>query len=212
MTGWRLPAEELETRAESIVRAHVSDATLAGRLVTAPSTDEIARLRSALDWLKEAARMDLLRLVSRIDIAPGMLILALDAAALAVHLALDVDRLDSDALTKPVPFQLRKRGVETKLVLSDAAAERDDTLIRNVARAHKWFNEIKAGRSFDEIATVEGVSKRRVQQLIDLAFLAPDITRDLLDGKQPIGFTSDWCLRHQLPSDWSEQRTLLASL
>ena len=165
-----------------------------------------------MDRLKEAARIDLLRLVSRIDIAPGMLILALDAAALAVHLALDVDRLDSDALTKPVPFQLRKRGVETKLVLSDAAAERDDTLIRNVARAHKWFNEIRAGRSFDEIATAEGVSKRRVQQLIDLAFLAPDITRDLLDGKQPIGFTSDWCLRHQLPSDWSEQRTLLASL
>ena len=163
VTGWRLPAEELETRAESIVRAHVSDATLAGRLVTAPSTDEIARLRSALDRLKEAARIDLLRLVSRIDIAPGMLILALDAAALAVHLALDVDRLDADALTKPVPFQLRKRGVETKLVLSDAAAERDDTLIRNVARAHKWFNEIRAGRSFDEIATAEGVSKRRVQ-------------------------------------------------
>lgn len=116
-----------------------------------------------MDRLKEAARIDLLRLVSRIDIAPGMLILALDAAALAVHLALDVDRLDADVLTKPVPFQLRKRGVETKLVLSDAAAERDDTLIRNVARAHKWFNEIKAGRSFDEIATAEGVSKRRVQ-------------------------------------------------
>ena len=47
--------------------------------------------------------------------------------------------------------------------------------------------------------------------MIDLAFLAPDITRDVLDGKQPIGFTSDWCLRHPLPADWSELRTLLAS-
>ena len=138
--------------------------------------------------------------------------LVLDATVRAVHLALDVVRLDADALAKSVPFQLRKRGVETKLILADATVGRDDTLIRNIARAHQWFNEIKAGRSFDEIAEAEGISKRRIQQMIDLAFLAPDIIRDVLGGKQPLGFTSDWCRRHPLPSDWSEQRTLLASL
>jgi site-specific DNA recombinase len=74
------------------------------------------------------------------------------------------------------------------------------------------LNEIKAGHSFDEIAEAEGTSRRRIQQMIDLAFLAPDIVRDVLDGRQPLGFTSDCCLRHQLPPDWSEQRTLLASL
>ena len=213
VTGWRLPAEELEARVEGIIRDLLSDAPLAGRLVTAPDTDEIARLRSGLEGLTGAAgRADLLNLVGRVDIAPGHLILALDARAVAVHLTLDVDRLDADALTKSVPFQLRKRGVETKLVLSDAPAGRDDTLIRNIARAHHWYGQLRAGRSFDEIAVAEGVSKRRVQQMVDLAFLAPDIIRDVLDGKQPLGFTSDWCLRHQLPSDWSEQRTLLASL
>ncbi len=58
----------------------------------------------------------------------------------------------------------------------------------------------------------EGTSKRRVQQVIGLAFLAPDIVRDVLDGKQPLGFTSEWCLRHDLPSDWAAQRQLLATL
>ncbi|MEZ5913775.1 MAG: hypothetical protein R3D84_17415 [Paracoccaceae bacterium] len=48
--------------------------------------------------------------------------------------------------------------------------------------------------------------------MIDLVFLAPDLICDVLGGKQPLGFTSDWCMRHQLPSDWSEQRTLPASL
>ena len=48
--------------------------------------------------------------------------------------------------------------------------------------------------------------------MIDLAFLAPDIVRDVIDGKQPLGFTSEWCLRNDLPSDWQEQRALLASL
>ncbi|MCV2874194.1 recombinase family protein [Defluviimonas sp. WL0050] len=211
VSGWRLPAEELEARVEAVVRGMLSDVTLAGRLMTAPGADEIARLRSGLEGLADAGRADLLNLVGRVDIAPGHLMLELDAAALAGHLALDVDRLDADALAKSVPFQLRKRGVETKLVLADAPAGRDDLLIHNIARAHHWFSEIVAGRSFDAIATAEGISKRRIQQMIDLAFLAPDIIRDVLDGKQPHGFTSDWCLRHPLPSDWSEQRTLLAS-
>jgi hypothetical protein len=37
--------------------------------------------------------------------------------------------------------------------------------------------------------------------MIDLAFLAPDIVRDVLHGKQPMGFTSDWCKTRDLPSD-----------
>ena len=45
-----------------------------------------------------------------------------------------------------------------------------------------------------------------------LAFLAPDIIRDVLTGKQPIGFTSDWCKARPLPSDWQDQRALLATL
>lgn len=55
-------------------------------------------------------------------------------------------------------------------------------------------------------------SKRRVQQMIDLAFLAPDIVRDALDGSQPLGLTSDWLLRHDLPANWKEQRALVATL
>ncbi len=88
----------------------------------------------------------------------------------------------------------------------------DDALIRNIAKAHSWFEQMKAGKSFAQIADAEKTSKRRVQQMIDLAFLAPNIVRDVLEGKQPIGFTSDWCLRHTLPSDFEEQRQLLKSL
>ena len=212
VTGWRLPAEELEARVETIIRGLLSDATLAGRLVAAPGTEEIARLRSVLEVLADAGKAGLLQLVGRIDIAPGNLMLTLDAPALAVHLVVDADRLDPAALARSVPFQLRKRGVETKLVLVDIPAGRDDTLIRNIARAHLWFDGIKAGRSFDDIAAAEGISKRRIQQMIDLAFLAPDIIRDVLDGKQPVGFTSDWCKTHALASEWDAQRRMVAAL
>jgi site-specific DNA recombinase len=84
--------------------------------------------------------------------------------------------------------------------------------IRNIARAHVWFEAIKAGQTFDEIAAAAGTSKRRVQDMVGLAFLAPDIVRDVLEGRQPSGFTSDWCKAHELPSDWPGQRALLATL
>lgn len=71
VAGWRLPAEDLGARVETTVRDHLSDATLAAGLLTGPDTDEIARMRSALDRLKDAGRIDLLNLVGRIDIRRG---------------------------------------------------------------------------------------------------------------------------------------------
>ncbi len=86
------------------------------------------------------------------------------------------------------------------------------TLIRNIARALVWFERIKNGETFGEIAATEDASKRRIQQMVGLAFLAPDIIRDILDGKHPLGLTSEWLMRHELPSDWNEQRAIIATL
>lgn len=44
------------------------------------------------------------------------------------------------------------------------------------------------------------------------AFLAPDIIRMVMDGNQPAGFTSGWCKRNILPSDWAAQRAIVATL
>jgi site-specific DNA recombinase len=56
------------------------------------------------------------------------------------------------------------------------------------------------------------VPKYRVQQAICYAFLAPDIIRQVLQGRQPLGLTSKWIFRHPLPMDWAEQRALIARL
>ena len=85
-------------------------------------------------------------------------------------------------------------------------------MTENIARANDWLDQMKAGRTYAEIAQSAGTSKRRVQQMIDLAFLAPDIVRSIKEGRQPIGLTSDWLLRHDLPSDWDRQRAIVATL
>ncbi|MEM1076480.1 MAG: hypothetical protein AAF665_14440 [Pseudomonadota bacterium] len=48
--------------------------------------------------------------------------------------------------------------------------------------------------------------------MIELAFLAPDLVRDALEGKQPLSITSDWCKLRTLPSDWQDQGALIATL
>lgn len=211
--AWRLPAAELETRIADLVRAMLSRPGFVASLLTGASADIIAEASCGLSkMIEDASSEDLLDLAERIDIAPGTLTLRLSAGSMAGRLSIEPDFVDVDTLVSSHPFQRRKRGVETKILLADAPAGRDDTLIRNIARAHIWFEAVKAGQTFDEIAETAGTSKRRVLQMIPLAFLAPDIVRDALDGKQPVGFTSDWCKSHELPSDWSDQRALLATL
>ena len=87
----------------------------------------------------------------------------------------------------------------------------DQKLLNNIALAYDWYQRLKEGKNYADIAAEAGTSKRRVQQIIDLAFLAPDIVRDITDGTQPLGLTSDWCLRHELPADWQVQRERIAT-
>jgi len=151
-------------------------------------------------------------LIGRIDIAAGSLQIRLDADAIINLLQIEPDRLTPESTNIARPFQMRKRGVETRLIIGTNSPELDEALIRNIAKAHHWFAMIKSGNTFDVIAAAEATSKRRIQQVIDWALLAPDITRMIVEGRQPIELTSNWLLRQTLPVDWNEQRQLIATL
>ncbi len=127
-------------------------------------------------------------------------------------LSIKEDRIEGEVLTITSSFRIRKRGVETKLVFGNDTVERDEALIQNIAKAHHWFDLIKAGKTISEVAKANDTTSRRIQQIIKLALLAPDITKMILDGKQPLGFTSEWRKLHQLPSNWQEQRVTIATL
>lgn len=49
-------------------------------------------------------------------------------------------------------------------------------------------------------------------QVIDLAFLAPEIVKLIVQGVQPDGLTVKWLGLNPLPSDWPEQRRIVAAL
>ncbi|WP_082182037.1 recombinase family protein [Aestuariivita boseongensis] len=152
------------------------------------------------------------RRVRGADVSPGTLTVGLARDELARVLGCEADRLEAEDLTLTSPFRIRRRGVELKLHLGEAPPEIDRTLVRNIVKAQKWMSMIIGGKSFAEIAQAEGTSKRRVQDVVDLTLLAPDILDSIANGEQPDGLTSDTLIKSGVPATWSDQRAQFAKL
>jgi site-specific DNA recombinase len=81
-----------------------------------------------------------------------------------------------------VPLQVRRRGIEMRLVVGGGAdAKVDSAILKAVARANQWLTELLCGRSDSlvEIGKREGVGGRYVSRIIRLAFLAPSILEEI---------------------------------
>jgi len=61
-------------------------------------------------------------------------------------LQVERDKVSGELLGITSEFRNRKRGVETKLILENAAGPRDKTLFRNIAPAHRYFDKILDGQ------------------------------------------------------------------
>ncbi|MFN3146173.1 MAG: hypothetical protein ACE368_13430, partial [Paracoccaceae bacterium] len=78
--------------------------------------------------------------------------LRLQAKALAERLDLEPEAIDPLALTIEAPFDLRRRGVEGKIVVGDRAPQPDRTLLRALSQAHAWVADLRGGKPLGEIA------------------------------------------------------------
>ena len=121
---------------------------------------------------------------------------------------------DGKTITVRIPITLVRRGGRKVIIAPDggdawapAKPRPDETLIRALARAHRWKRLIEEGRyrSAAEIAEAEGVTRSFVNRLLRLTLLAPDIVEAILDGRQPKALQLE-NLTRALPSVWDEQR------
>ncbi|MCB1348210.1 MAG: recombinase family protein [Maritimibacter sp.] len=208
--AWRLPADQVEGLVSGLIRQHLARPNAATLIVQDASAAELPGISERLGNRKEDP--DYLALVERADLCPGSLRLRLDLHALAQLTGCHPDRINPDKLTVEAPFRIRRRGVELKLHLHDAPPEIDQTLIRNIVKARRWLAMVIDGKTFAEIAQAEGTSKRRVQDIVDLAMLAPELLDAIAKGEQPEGFTSDTLIKSGFPAIWSEQRQQFAAL
>ena len=163
LSGWRLPAPMLEQTVLHLIRQHVDATTFSASVIHTPTMQELASVRRFLDGLCSGSNNDsasaatLLRLIRRVDISPGSVSILLDRNAFAACLSMEPERIREDALRIHAPFRLRRRGVETKLVLGNPTKSVDRTLLRNIANALSWLDRIKAGKTYEEIATEHAI-------------------------------------------------------
>jgi hypothetical protein len=177
-------------------------------------------MQSADAWsrrLESAAERSsvLTTLVNRVDLSSDGFRLALK---LPTQLAQAGEALNnaSIAVSRFVPMQIKRRGVELRLVVNgdrSKAQKADPALLKAIARAHRWFDDLVTGRvaSMAEIGTREGLPKNYVSWLIRLAFLAPDIVEAIIQGNHPPELTAQTLItrRIDLPLEWQAQKTAL---
>jgi site-specific DNA recombinase len=213
--GWRLPGPELEAAVIELVAGHLNDPETIAKIIQDVATEEIVKFRERLSQLgqsTDAQSFDCLTFVNRAEISPGKITITLCETAVVGFLGASPERINSDVMVVSSEFRHRKRGVETKLILASSTSPRDVVLFRNIARANRYYAMILAGQTYAEIAKAEGVSKHRIHKLIELAFLAPDVVRDVYEGNQPTGLTTEWLLRHSIPPIWCGQREVFRTL
>lgn len=107
-----------------------------------------------------------------------------------------------------MPFDQRKRGVETKLLLGQSAVQIDTMLIRNLAQARSWYAELKTGSSLASIAKANSTSVSLITRILPLAFLSPSVVEPICTGQQPPEMTSRKLREIDIPNNWNEQLKL----
>ena len=65
----------------------------------------------------------------------------------------------------------------------------NQSLIQSIVRAHGWIRSLQEGayQSIEQLAEADGLHPKVVRQVLRLAFLSPEITPAILEGRQPKG-------------------------
>jgi DNA invertase Pin-like site-specific DNA recombinase len=208
---WRLPANQIESVIQAATIDLLKDETALARDMQTQGI-ELARTSSLLKHAKRACTQlegdgnGLGELLHRVEVTSSQLRVSINLASGNEQPVL---------AERSIPMTMRRRGVETRLMLESGSrpAQVDETLIRAVARARNWFGEISEGRvrSHREIAAREGITAEYVNQLLPLAFLAPRIVEAIVSGRQaPHLSTRELMTRLQIPANWADQHRLLA--
>ena len=122
--------------------------------------------------------------------------------------------LDGTTIIVRIPITWKRLGGRKAIIAPDGSAawapakpRPDETLIRALARAHRWKGMLEECRyrSAGELAETEGVTRSFVNRLFRLTLLAPDIQEAIIDGRQPKGMQLEELTR-VMPSGWDEQR------
>ena len=207
MTGSTSLFEVSDALAPLDLGAHALDAALCNasklseRWLAAPPVEMRNLVRDIVEQITVASDRIEIRL-SRANVAA-----ALDAGGRS-------HRPDLDPVVLSIEAKLRRAGKGKRLVIENGAeAEVNAGLAAMIGEAFAIQKQLLSGSdaSIEAMSRRLGMNKCRLTSLLRLSYLAPDIVRALLEGRQPSELTPTQLLRlsKDLPHDWSEQRHVL---
>jgi site-specific DNA recombinase len=222
----RLPAEEIEELVLSRLATLLQSAPrILDLLQPHPpnmmETQHVAKVAREYLASAEKVRNDLRSMITRIIIRQKKIELQLSKPAV-LKAFLTPQQIEEIAVTLPASedlivleanAQLRRCGGEVRLLLADTEQNKArpvPSLVRAVARAHDWMDRILRGEIPNQraLAKQTGFDERYISRIIPLAFLAPDITEAILEGKQNPDLSLEKCV-DGLPIEWTQQRIAL---
>jgi site-specific DNA recombinase len=228
--GMRVPAPEIEQLVTDRIQqlfgdpASLIEASEPFRLDAAAQRDVLERAAElAATWSTfqpSQIRVLLTTLVRRIEFRSGRIELHSSPLRILGALGLPNPPRADDRGTEPdlilcVPSQLRRAGKEITLRIDPreaSPASPNPSLIKLVVRAHLFHSKLLNGSpgKYNQLAKREKLNRAYFTRVLRLAYLAPDITRAILEGRQPRGLTFAKLIQDaDLPIAWSEQREAL---
>jgi DNA invertase Pin-like site-specific DNA recombinase len=230
-TGWRLPAGELEALIEGRLRELLADDAAIFEAIE----DMVAELEDqrrliahaavlAAGWpdLAPAAKIAILQaLVHRVEVGRDKITIQLRSNWLAEIIAPDGPPVaaptaigdDQPILILTIPAKLARSGMAMTLLIEGRAPsprQPDRSLLRLLAQAGRYRDLVlrNQGQNIAALANEAGVGSSYFTRILRLAFLAPEITQTILEGRQAPSLTAKHLALHtKLDPSWDRQRT-----
>jgi hypothetical protein len=184
------------------------------RRVPGPALEALAS--AAIRRLAPASAADPLSPVARLEVHRDSLQLLMPVGLLATARSklgpgetAEADAADPALLRLALPIRMRLRGGRSWILGSTSPATcRDPVLIKALRAAHAMLEADAAGFPTLDAAPASPYLRR----LVRLAFLAPELQRAILAGRQPPGLTLERLMHAPMPMLWAEQAAMFDKL
>jgi DNA invertase Pin-like site-specific DNA recombinase len=229
--GWRIPAQTLENAAlqglthflndpgQCLDLTQISKISPANIKVFHRACADLVRSVSNATLIDQRTRLQ--QLITRMDLHSGEIAFEISQTALlrligvAGQGLLEKHPASRAPIMLRLPFALKRRGIEAKIVLggdNQKLVAVDPALVGLIAKAHRWLDLIASGTvsTLEDLARAENADASDVSRILPLAFLAPETVEAAIEGRNPIGLTLMKLKRlSHLPHDWCEQQKAL---
>jgi site-specific DNA recombinase len=190
-------------------RFYVSSALLRGRKTSAGSVGRVpaAEIESAVltalqpHQQRDGSAAHAVDMLERVVLTPDHLVITIVGTA------------DSHGRPQTIKIAWSTKAKDTATVVEGNGGPEsapNESLIQSIVRAHGWMRSLQdeAYASIEELAKTSNLHPKVIRQALRLAFLSPDVTSAILEGRQPKGLALAG-IPKLLPLSWAEHRPLL---